>query len=113
MGEVLGILNSQGKGIEDLRLKPEDLTEMLKMIDNKVISGKIAKDVLLQMLESGKPPHDIVKEKGMEQISDRSELESAVNSVLTENSKSVQDYKNGKEKAFTFLVGQVMAKTRG
>ena len=113
MVELLAALNYEDKEIEDTPLTPDNLVEMLELMDKGTISGKIGKKVFREMLETGKGPTSIVKEKGLVQISDEDELEKIVNSVLNENQQSVEDYKNGKDKAFGFLVGQVMKETRG
>ncbi|HHY70304.1 MAG TPA: Asp-tRNA(Asn)/Glu-tRNA(Gln) amidotransferase GatCAB subunit B, partial [Thermoanaerobacterales bacterium] len=97
----------------DLKFTPKQLADMLTMIDKGTISGKIAKDVFRDMFDTGKSPEDIVKEKGLVQISDEAELESIAKKVIDNNPKSVQDYKNGKKKALGFLVGQIMKETRG
>lgn len=113
MVELLAILNVEGKEIEDTPLTPDNLVKMLNLMDKGTISGKIAKTVLKEMLETGKDPSKIVEEKGLVQISDEDELEKIVDSVLSNNQQSVEDYKNGKDRAFGFLVGQVMKETRG
>lgn len=113
MGDILRILNAEDKGIEDTPLSPSHLVEMLSLIDKGVISGKIAKTVLEEMLSTGKPPDTIVREKGLLQISDASALRSVVEQVVKDNPKVVDDYRSGKEKAMGFLVGQVMKHTRG
>jgi aspartyl-tRNA(Asn)/glutamyl-tRNA(Gln) amidotransferase subunit B len=113
MVELMGILNETGQGIEDLKFTPKQLCDMLAMIDKGTISGKIAKDVFREMFDTGKSPEAIVKEKGLIQISDESQLESIAKQVIENNPKSVEDYKNGKKKALGFLVGQVMKETKG
>ncbi|MGB9814123.1 MAG: Asp-tRNA(Asn)/Glu-tRNA(Gln) amidotransferase subunit GatB [Thermovenabulum sp.] len=113
MSELLGLLNEKGMEIEEIIFKPEDLIKMLKLIDNGTISGKIAKDVFKEMFETGKDPELIVKEKGLVQITDEEELRKIAQKVINENQKSVEDYKSGKEKAFGFLVGQLMKETKG
>ena len=113
MVELMSVLNETGQGIKDLKFTPKQLVDMLAMIDKGTISGKIAKDVFRDMFDTGKSPEDIVKEKGLIQISDEDELESIAKKVMENNPKSVQDYKNGKKKALGFLVGQIMKETRG
>ncbi len=113
MVELMSILNETGQGIKNLKFTPKQLSDMLVMIDKGTISGKIAKDVFRDMFETGKSPEDIVKEKGLIQISDEAELESIAQKVIDNNPKSVQDYKNGKQKALGFLVGQIMKETKG
>ncbi|MGB3963713.1 MAG: Asp-tRNA(Asn)/Glu-tRNA(Gln) amidotransferase subunit GatB [Tepidanaerobacteraceae bacterium] len=113
MVELMGILNETGQGIEVLKFTPKQLCDMLAMIDKGTISGKIAKDVFREMFDTGKSPEAIVKEKGLIQISDESQLESIAKQVIENNPKSVEDFKNGKKKALGFLVGQVMKETKG
>ena len=86
---------------------------MLGLLKSGVISGKIAKDVLVKVIETGKTPSEIVKEEGLTQVSDEGELLSIIQEVISANPGPVQDVKNGKEKAIGFLVGQVMKATRG
>jgi aspartyl-tRNA(Asn)/glutamyl-tRNA(Gln) amidotransferase subunit B len=83
------------------------------MIDSQAISGKIAKEVIAQMIDTGKGAKDIVSSKGLSQISDKGAIEAAVKDVLANNEKSVTDYRGGKRGALTFLVGQVMRQTKG
>lgn len=113
MGEVLRVLKENQIDIQDFSVKPAYLGEMIKLINNGTISGKIAKTVFEAMVESGKRPEDIVKEKGLVQISDTSEIEKQVITVLEENPTEVEKYLSGKEQIFGFLVGQVMKATRG
>ncbi len=113
MVELMNVLNETGEGIKDLKFTPKQLADMLIMIDKGIISGKIAKDVFREMFKTGKNPEDIVREKNLIQISDEAELESIAKKVIENNPKSVEDYKNGKEKAMSFLVGQIMKETKG
>ena len=89
------------------------LATMLNLIDKGTISGKIAKTLFSEMFETGKDPEKIVQEKGLVQIADSSELEQIIAQVLSQNDKSVQDYKGGKTNAFGFLIGQIMKATQG
>ena len=113
MGEVLRTLKEEGLSIEKYPVTREMLTEMLKLIDNGTISGKIAKTVFEEMYKTGKSPEDIVKEKGLVQITDESEVIKVIDEVIAENPKEVADYKGGKDKLITFFVGQVMKKSKG
>jgi len=113
MSELLAHLNSRNMEIRYLELKPKSFVAIFKLIDKGTISGKIAKELLPQMLEGKKEAADIVKEKGMQQISDTSELEETIAEVIQEFPKPVSDYYEGKVNAFTFLVGQTMRKTGG
>ena len=112
-GDMAAEMNARNVDIEGLGIKPKDLVELLKMIDNQSISGKIAKDVLAQMIETKRKAGEIVSSKGLSQISDKDKIEDAVKEVLAVNEKSVNDYKGGKKTAITFLVGQVMKHTKG
>jgi len=113
MGDIASYMKGKKLKINELNLKPENFTGMLKMIDDGVISGKIAKTLLIELIETKKAPQVLVKEKGMEQISDGSEILKIIDEVIKENPKSVSDFKNGKDNAVMFLVGKVMAKTKG
>jgi aspartyl-tRNA(Asn)/glutamyl-tRNA(Gln) amidotransferase subunit B len=83
------------------------------MIDGGVITGKVAKTLLIEIIQTGKDPEKLVKEKGLEQISDVNLLETAINQAISENPKSAEDFKGGKDNAVMFLVGKVMQKTKG
>lgn len=113
MGDILRRLKDEDMEIEDMRFSPSDLAKLIKLIDSGKISNKIGKKVLREMFEEGKDPEKIVKEKGLIQISDEGEIEKIVDETLDENPDSIEDFKNGKDRALGFLVGQVMKKTRG
>ncbi len=113
MGELLRLLKAEGLGINELKVTAPLLAELLKLIDKGTISGKIAKTVLEEMFIAGQSPELIVKEKGLVQITDESALAEQVEQVIAANPQVVLDFKNGKDKAFGFLVGQVMKQTRG
>jgi aspartyl-tRNA(Asn)/glutamyl-tRNA(Gln) amidotransferase subunit B len=113
MGDLLGYLNQNGLELSDVKLTGQGLGEMIGLINDGTISGKIAKTVFKEMLETGKPPKTIVEERGLVQISDEGALLEVVDRVLAANPQSVADYKAGKEKALGFLVGQVMRETKG
>lgn len=111
--ELMKYLKEDTICIDSLKLKPIHLADMLKMIDDHTISGKIAKQVFEEMIQTGKTPQEIVKESGMIQITDTAALENIVEAILAENPKSVEDYRQGKEQALGFLMGQVMKQTKG
>lgn len=113
MGELLRLVNQERVEMEELKLKPEQLVKMLKMMDAGTINGKIAKTIFEMMFVTGKDPEDIVEEQGLAQISDSGELEALAAEVVDANSKSVVDYLGGKEQALGFLVGQMMKETKG
>jgi len=107
------LLNADNKIIEDCSLKPNQLVDMLRLMDNGTISGKIAKSVFEEMYTTGKDPEGIVKEKGLLQISDSGEIEKAVDDVISKNPKETERFKAGEEKLLGFFVGQVMKVTKG
>jgi len=113
MGDLSRLLNAAGLEITQCRVRPEQLTGLLKLIDRGTISGKIAKTVFEEMFESGKDAEQVVREKGLEQISDSGAIAAVVDEVLAQNPKVVADFRAGKDKALGFLVGQVMKATRG
>jgi aspartyl-tRNA(Asn)/glutamyl-tRNA(Gln) amidotransferase subunit B len=113
MGSLLGLLNTEQISIEQSPISAADLAQLLKLVDEGTISGKIAKTVFDEMAKSGKPPQQIVEEKGLVQISDSSTIEDIISKVLAGSSAEVEAYRNGKTKLMGFFVGQVMKKTRG
>jgi len=113
MGPLLGLLNAAGKYIDQSPISAADLARLLKLIDDGAISGKIAKTVFDEMARSGKPPRQIVAEKGLVQITDTNAIDDVVAKVISSNPKEVEAYKNGKTKLLGFFVGQVMKETRG
>ncbi|MFZ7125663.1 MAG: Asp-tRNA(Asn)/Glu-tRNA(Gln) amidotransferase subunit GatB [Desulfobacterales bacterium] len=113
LGDLAALLNARGLSIEESPVAAGDLCELLRLIDNGTISGKIAKTVFEEMAASGKRPGAIVKEKGLVQVSDAGELEAIVEKVLEASPSEVEAYRNGKTKLMGFFVGQVMKATRG
>lgn len=95
------------------RITPENFGEFICLIGQEKISSKIAKIVLEEMFNNGKDPSHIIEEKGLIQIEDEGEIEKIIKDVLENNEKAVNDYKKGKENSFTFLIGQIMAKSKG
>lgn len=113
MGDISGYMNKHSKELDELALTPESLAKMIKLIEDGTISSKIAKKVFAELVENGGDPEKIVKEKGLVQISDEGQLTEIITKILDENEQSITDYKNGKDKAIGFLVGQVMKATKG
>jgi aspartyl-tRNA(Asn)/glutamyl-tRNA(Gln) amidotransferase subunit B len=113
MGALLGLLNAEGKSIDQAPIGATDLAQLLKMVDDGTISGKIAKSVFDEMARSGQSARQIVEEKGLAQISDSGAIEDVVARILAANPAEVEAYQNGKAKLLGFFVGQVMRETRG
>ena len=111
--ELLGRLNASGDNLDEAKVSPSQLRALVALIEDGTISGKIAKDVFDEMLETGKDANAIVEAKGLKQMSDSGELEAICRSVIEKLPKIVEDYKGGKQKAFGALVGGVMKETRG
>jgi aspartyl-tRNA(Asn)/glutamyl-tRNA(Gln) amidotransferase subunit B len=113
MTDVLKVINDEKIDIKDFSIPPENLGELVNLIKEGTISGKIAKDVFPLMLKENKKPSQIVKEKNLVQITDSSEIEKIVEKILENNSTQVSQYINGEEKVFGFFVGQVMRESKG
>jgi aspartyl-tRNA(Asn)/glutamyl-tRNA(Gln) amidotransferase subunit B len=113
MGSLLGLLNTQDKTIQEAPVSSDNLARLLALVEEGVISGKIAKTVFDEMAQTGKPAQQIVEEKGLVQISDSDALEDVVSNVIAGNPKEVDAYKKGKTKLLGFFVGQVMRETKG
>ncbi|AEV69095.1 Asp-tRNA(Asn)/Glu-tRNA(Gln) amidotransferase subunit GatB [Acetivibrio clariflavus] len=113
MGDLLRMLKEKEMEAEQIPFPGAYLAKLVTLIDKGIISGTIAKKVFEKMFSQGKDPEVIVKEEGLEVVSDESALVAVVKKVLENNPQSVADYKSGKEKAFGFLVGQAMKETKG
>jgi aspartyl-tRNA(Asn)/glutamyl-tRNA(Gln) amidotransferase subunit B len=113
MGEVSAYLNSNQKELSDVALTPEGLAGMIQLIQEGTISSKIAKKVFKELIENGGDAKKIVKEKGLVQISDDATLRKFVTDALDANPQSIEDFKNGKDRAIGFLVGQIMKASKG
>ena len=113
INELFGVLNKVGKGISDSPIVADKLGNLVDLISNNVISSRIAKDVFEEMVATGKDPGVIVEEKGLKQITDAGEIETAVNNVIADNADQVKKYREGNQKVVGWFVGQVMKKTQG
>ena len=113
MGDVSAYLNAESKELHGTPLTPENLAQLVKLITDGTISSKIAKKVFMDLVKKGGNPADIVKEKGLVQISDEGTLRTIITEILDNNEQSIEDFKNGKDRAVGFLVGQVMKATKG
>ena len=111
--ELFSLLNENNIEIKNSPITPEHLGKLVKLIHGNIISGKIAKDVLIEMYKTKKNPEIIIEQKGLKQVSDTSEIENIVDEVLQENQQMVKQYLSGKEKLLGFFVGQSMKKSKG
>ena len=113
MGALLGLLNTEGKTIEESPVSSSNLARLLKLIDKNVISGKIAKTVFEEMAETGKSPEEIIREKDLVQVTDVSAIEEMITKLIESCPKEVADYKAGKTKVLGFFIGRIMKETKG
>ncbi len=113
VNELLGKLNEKSIDIKDSPISPTYLAELLILINDGTISGKIAKEIFEESFEAKKSPKQIVEEKGLKQISNEDEIRNIVKTVLSKFPQEVEKYKAGNEKLFGFFVGQVMKETKG
>ena len=111
--ELLALANKYSVLPQDIQITAGDFADLLLSIKNSEISSKQGKLVLEKMWETGDNPNSIVKSEGLSQISDKDELNKLVDNVLKNHYKSVEEYKNGKEKLFGFFVGAVMQASKG
>jgi len=111
--DLFGALNKAGKGIAESPVTPARGAELLKLVDQGTLSGRMAKDVFEEMFASGRNASEIVAEKGLEQVSDTGEIEAIIDQVMAENPKQVEQFRAGKDKVLGFFVGQVMKATAG
>lgn len=113
VGEFLRLLNATGVSVADSQITAQHFCGLLDLIDRNIINRNIAKSVFGEMFETGKTAEQVVKEKGLEQVTDAGTIEAAVDAVIAGNSKEVERYRNGEEKLMGFFVGQVMRETKG
>ncbi len=113
MGDVLRRLNDEELEINQLKFSAKSLSELLNLVKDGKINNNTGKKVLREMFDTGKEPGEIVKEQGLIQISDEGELVTLVDKVLDDNPQSIEDFKNGKDRAIGFLVGQIMKASKG
>jgi len=113
ISDVQGLMNGKEFVEKEFKITPENFAEFVKMIYKGEISSKIAKIVLTEMFNTGADPSDIVKDKNLSQITDSGEIEKMIKEVIAANPKAVDDYKAGKGNSIQFLIGQIMAKSRG
>jgi len=113
MGDVMRFLNEEKQDIRQSPISAKSLADMIRLIEEGAISGKMAKEVIGAMYQTGKPPQEIIKEKGLVQITNEDELAGTIAAIIEANPKQLADYRGGKDKLFGFFVGQVMKATQG
>ena len=113
MGELLRALGEKGLSITDAKITPAALASLLDLLDKKTINGPAAKEVFQILFDQGGDPAEIVKAKGLAQVSDTGAMETFAEQAIAANPKSVDDYRSGKQAALMYLVGQVMKLSRG
>ena len=112
-GDLFGKLNDTGRDIADSPVSPTNLGRLIDLISDGTLSGRLAKEVFEAMFESGRPPAEIVEERGLKQVSDSGEIEALIDTIIAGNADKVAEYKSGKDKLFGFFVGQVMKASQG
>jgi aspartyl-tRNA(Asn)/glutamyl-tRNA(Gln) amidotransferase subunit B len=113
VGELFALLNRTGLNITQSPINVAAMRELLSLLSDGTISGRIAKEIFADMAEGGGMPGEIVERKGLRQVSDTGALETAIDAVLAANLDKVEEYRSGKDKLFGFFVGQVMKNTGG
>ena len=111
MNDVLR--EAKERPLSEFRCTPRAIAELVALIDDDTISGKIAKNVFAELVSSGGTPRQIVDRDGLAQVTDESSIEPDVDAVIAENAETVQKYRDGNQKVLGFLVGQVMRVTKG
>ena len=112
MGNILGLIKEKGVSISDSPVSSKALASLLKLIEDGKINSKGGKAVFDEMILSDKSPEQIVKEKGLEQVSDQTEIKNIVLNIIDSNPKELQAYQNGKTKLFSFFMGQIMREAK-
>ena len=113
LSELLAVLNEKSQTIQDVQITPAHIAELSDALEENKITSKQGKDVFAKMLETNKMPSVIIKEEGLEQVSDTGAIEKIVDEVIASNPKAIEDFKNGKTNAVGFLMGQVMKLSHG
>ncbi len=111
--DIQGMLEGKQFIEKNFKIDAENFAEFITLIEEGKITSKTAKEVLVEMFKTGKDPSQIIEDKGLGQVSDKKEIEKAVKKALEENQSAVEDFKKGKQNALQFLIGKVMANTRG
>ena len=113
MGEISAYLKDQKLSINETKLTPEHLVELISLIEKATISNNIGKQIIVEMMQSGEKASAIVEKKGLSQISDTGAIKEIAQKIIDANPSQVEAYRGGKDKLFGFFVGQVMKETKG
>ena len=113
MSDMLRLLSETGRSIEDIPVRPAALAALVKLVDGQAVNMPGAREVFAELFEKGGDPAEIVRARGLAQVSDEGALEAMAEQAIAENAKSAADYKAGKTAALQFLIGQVMRKSKG
>jgi len=113
ISELLRELSDAGITVDECKIKAEQLAAMIQLIENKTISGKIAKTVFAEMFKTGNDAKSVVEAKGLVQVSDSSAIEAFVDQAIADNPTQVEQFKAGNAKVLQYFVGQVMKLSRG
>ena len=113
MGDVLKVINEKKIDIKDFLISADNLAELINIINDNTISGKIAKEIFPEMLNENKKPLEIVKSKNLLQITDTIAITKVIDNVLSNFPNEVEEFLNGKEKVFGFFIGKIMQETKG
>jgi aspartyl-tRNA(Asn)/glutamyl-tRNA(Gln) amidotransferase subunit B len=113
MTDILKVINDDKITVNECPVSAENLGKLIKLINDKVISGKIAKEIFPEMLKTNSDPNSIVKEKNLVQISDTGEIENVIDKILAGNQKQIDEFLSGKDKVLGFFVGQIMKEMKG
>ena len=113
MGEIAAYLKEQKLSINETKLTPENLVELISLIEKSTISNNIGKQIIVEMMETGEKASAIVEKKGLSQISDTGAIKEIAQKIIDANPSQVEAYRGGKDKLFGFFVGQVMKETKG
>jgi aspartyl-tRNA(Asn)/glutamyl-tRNA(Gln) amidotransferase subunit B len=112
-GEIFALMRDAGLELEDVKIRPEQIRQLIDLVSKQTINNRTAKEVLVAVHETGSDPNAIVDERGLAQVSDEAQLLAVVRNVVDEHPEAVTDYQNGKKAAIGFLIGQVMKQMRG
>ncbi|MST04149.1 MAG: Asp-tRNA(Asn)/Glu-tRNA(Gln) amidotransferase subunit GatB [Candidatus Pacebacteria bacterium] len=111
--DLIGLMSALKIGFSEIKITPENFSDLIEMISHDKVSSRSAKDILKKMEETGEDPHNLLSSLGLEQVSDEGELRLLAHKMLAENPKAIEDFKKGKENALQFLVGRAMGALKG